>query len=341
MQETVLTTPSAQELTTSMNGQANPPFGGSEYLKSISLQLMQQVTMMQQHLFAQAIQPLKARLEQKRLKVAAECPAIGKDLLVQFKTGGEYATTDTNVVKNTLKPLLDRHGLNYNCIPLSHTCTPAGTGHLYKVALQFSVTDVESGYTETIPGEWIGMFIGSLDKAYQSAITNGIGKFLIIYFSIASFDRPEEQAYDANGNPVALKEKKPRHQQSSNPETTAPQPTKSELDYGRAKAVFSAIPTASEVRSKYDALRKATGAQKYEPAALKRAYIERYYQLVDLDLSEESQFKFIAENWKGVIYSPNDKHSHHRIFCLDAEIQIRTVETVDNLTKLTQFKVKK
>lgn len=318
---------------------ALPQTEGNDFLQAANLQLMQQLLMMQQQLNAQAIQPLRARLEQKRLKVAADCPAIGKDILVQFKNGDGYSTTDTNVVKNTLKPLLQQHGLNYHCTPLNHTCTSQGSGYMYKVVLQFSVTDVESGYTEVIPGEWLGIWIGSLDKGYQSAITNGIGKFLVIYFSIASFDRPEEQAYDSNGNPITLKEKKSRQPQPPAPEP--PQPTKSELDYERAKAVLSAIKTAPEVKQKYEALLKTTGQHAYDVAALKKAYIERYYQIADLDISDENQLKFVVENWKGNIYAPSEKHKHHRIFCLDAEIQIRLPETVNNLKKLPQFKTQK
>ena len=339
MDNTILTTVQPP-LTNSHPAPALPQTSGIDYLQTVNQQMMQQLAMMQQHLYLQTIQPLKARLEQKRLKVAAECPAIGKDLLVQFKTGGEYATTDTNVVKNTLKPLLEKHGLNYHCTPLSHTCTQQGTGYMYKVVLQFSITDVETGYAEVVPGEWLGIWIGSLDKGYQSAITNGIGKFLIIYFSIASFDRPDEAAYDANGNLLSIKEKKPRQQPPA--ETgNQQQPTKSELDYGRAKAVFSAITEAAVVRAKYDSLLKVTGTQKYDVPSLKRAYIERYYQLSDLDLSEESQHKFINENWKGTLYKPNDKNKHYRIFCLDAEILIRQPETVENLKKLAQFKQEK
>lgn len=333
------------------NGQASATHTANEAVFAQLVQqnsvLMAQIAQMQNMLAIQHIQPLKAALERKRLKVMANCPPIGKDLLVQFKTGGEYSTTDTNVVKNTLKPLLDQYGITYQCAPLTHTVTNQPNGsYLYKVALRFNLIDVETGYCETAPGEWYGIWIGSLDKGYASAITNGIGKFLVSYFSISSFDRPDEYATDEQGNPVVIREQKGtgRRQQQPIRHVAAPAEeqatSKSELDYGRAKAVFGVIKHAEEVKQKYEELLKLKD-KPYDKASVKRAFIERYYQLVDLDLSDENQQKFIVENWKGTLYTPNGKQQHYRIYVMDAEIVIRSEETAQNLQKLEQFKKSK
>lgn len=305
--------------------------------------LMSQLQMLHSQLNSHLELPLKAALERKRLKVMAACPAIGKDLLVQFRTGGEYTTTDTNVVKNALKPLLDANLFAYQCTPISHTVTPQQSGSsLYKVALRFTVTDCETGYSEIVPGEWYGIWIGSLDKAYASAITNGIGKFLISYFNIACFDRPEETATDATGNAITIRERNGRKQQpaASAGSGADAMPTKAELDLQKSKAIFSAIKTAAEVKTKYEQLLKDK-QQQLDKASLKRAFIERYYQLEDLDLSDENQHKFITENWKGTLYAPTGKQQHYRIYVLDAEIAIRDTHTAENLQKLAQFKMVK
>ena len=329
------------------NGQASALYGIDAFAQLVQQNsvLMAQMVKMQHKMAMQSMLPLKAALERKRLRVIADCPPIGKDLLVQFKTGGEYSTTDTNVVKNTLNPLLGLHGISYTCTPVAHTVNTQSNGsYLYKVQLQFTIADTETGYTEPIAGEWYGIWIGSLDKGYASAITNGIGKFLINYFNVASFDRPDEYATDANGNPVVIREQKSGRKQSnrqvSAPATSEQAPTKSELDYGRARAVLSAIKTPEAVKTKYEELLKSK-SDPYDKAAAKRAFIERYYQLTDLDLSDENQHKFITENWKGTLYTPNSKQQHYRIYVMDAEIAIRSEETVQNLQKLEQFKKSK
>ncbi len=69
--------------------------------------LMGQMVILQQQMAQQYELPLRAALARKRLRVIGQVPAIGKDLLVQFRTGPEYTTTDTNVVKDVLKSLLD------------------------------------------------------------------------------------------------------------------------------------------------------------------------------------------------------------------------------------------
>lgn len=301
--------------------------------------LLSQLSMLHSQLNSHLELPLKAALERKRLKVMSACPAIGKDLLVQFKTGSEYTTTDTNVVKNAIKPLLDANMFAYQCTPLSHTVTPQQNGsHLYRVALRFTVTDCETGYCETIPGEWYGIWIGSLDKGYASAITNGTGKFLISYFNIACFDRPEEIAADATGNQVVIRERK-KTGAATQPAGHG-QPTKQELDYGKCKAIFSAIKTSDEVKKKYEGMVKDKDCV-YDKGAMKRAFIERFYQIEDLDLSDENQHRFITENWKGTLYEPSGNKNEYRIYVFDAEIGIRTPETVENLKKLAQFKTVK
>lgn len=304
--------------------------------------LMSQLQLLHSQLNSHLELPLKAALERKRLKVMASCPAIGKDLLVQFKTGGEYTTTDTNVVKNALKPLLDANLFAYQCTPITHTVTAQQNGsHLYKVALRFTVTDCETGYCEIVPGEWYGIWIGSLDKGYASAITNGIGKFLISYFNIACFDRPEETATDTNGNAITIRERSKKQQPAAaGSGGDAQQPTKAELDYGKTKAIFSAIKNAQDVKKKYEDLLMDKQQQLYK-SSLKRAFIERYYQLQDLDLSDENQLKFITDNWKGTLYAPSGKQQNFRIYVLDAEIAIRNQQTVENLKKLEQFKTEK
>lgn len=321
---------------------ANVNSNALELLVQQNSLLMSQLQLLHSQLNSHMELPLKAALERKRLKVMAACPAIGKDLLVQFKTGGEYTTTDTNVVKNALKPLLDANLFAYQCTPISHTVTPQQNGsHLYKVALRFTVTDCETGYCEIVPGEWYGIWIGSLDKGYASAITNGIGKFLISYFNIACFDRPEETATDTNGNAITIRERNKKQQPAAAAtSTTDAQPTKSELDYGKSKAIFSAIKNAQDVKQRYEELLKDK-QQQLDKTALKRAFIERYYQLEDLDLSDENQLKFISENWKGTLYAPSGKQQNFRIYVLDAEVAIRNQQTVENLKKLAQFKTEK
>ncbi|OWY19307.1 hypothetical protein C7N43_31385, partial [Sphingobacteriales bacterium UPWRP_1] len=96
---------------------------------------------------------------------------------------------------------------------------------------------------------------------------------------------------------------------------------------------------AQDVKQRYEELLK--DKQQFDKASLKRAFIERYYQLVDLDLSDENQHKFIVENWKGTLYTPNGKQQHYRIYVMDAEIVIRSEETAQNLQKLEQFKKSK
>ena len=321
---------------------AKAPANHAHELYQLSVQMFNDLRAANQMLVAQLAQPLKALLESKRLRIIAECPVIGKDMVVQFRSGGEYATTDNNVIKLALKPLLERHSISYHCHPISHTVSAQGSSHLYKVMLQFSVTDAETGYTEVVPGEWVGLWLGSLDKGYASAITNGIGKFLINYFSISSLDRPEEYSTDADGNMVVHREKTakktartdaPQQQQAA-----TQQPTRAELDYQKVKAVLGVIASAHEVKAKYEAIKKD---KNYDQAAAKRAYVERYYQLVDLDLSEETQLRFITENWNGTIYKPTGKINHSRIYCMNAEIAVRLPETVDNLKQLAQFKIEK
>jgi len=305
--------------------------------------LMGQMAIMQQQMAQQYELPLRAALARKRLRVIGQVPAIGKDLLVQFRGGTEYTTTDTNVVKDVLKSLMDANGLSYQVTPHSHKVKEQQSyGYYHEVSLQFMVTDVDTGYSEIVPGDWLGIFIGSLDKGYSAAITNGTGKFLISYFNISSFDRPEEPAFDVNGNPVAIKEKKPAttNQRQQTTPSTDKQPTKAELDYQKAKAVFSALKTSDAVKDKWEAFTKLP-EKPFETASFKRAYIERYYQLVDLDLSDENQNKFIVENWKGKLYNPSGKISHYRIYVLDAEIAIRDENTAKNLKTLAQFKEEK
>ena len=303
--------------------------------------LMGQMVILQQQMAQQYELPLRAALARKRLRVIGQVPAIGKDLLVQFRTGPEYTTTDTNVVKDVLKALLDKNGISYQANPAQHSAKPQPNGSfLHEVSLQFTVVDVDTGYTEIVPGDWQGIWIGSIDKGYASAITNGIGKFLISYFNISSFDRPEEPAYDGNGNPVSFKERKPAGgstQRNPAAPVTDKQPTKAELDYQKAKAIFSALKTDKAVKEKWDAFTKLP-EKPFETASFKRAYIERYYQLVDLDLSDENQHKFIVENWKGKLYNPSGKISHYRIYVLDAEIAIRDENTAKSLQTLEQFK---
>ena len=304
--------------------------------------LMGQMAILQQKMAQQFELPLRAALARKRLRVIGQVPAIGKDLLVQFRTGGEYTTTDTNVVKDVLKSLMDANGISYQVTPHNHKVQSQQNGYYHEVSLQFTVIDVDTGYSEVIPGDWRGMFIGSLDKGYASAITNGTGKFLISYFNISSFDRPEEPAFDGNGNPVSLKERKPSAggnttQRKANETPTEKTPTKTELDYQKAKAIFSALKTPEAVKEKYDAFLKLSD-KPFEPASFKRAYIERYYQIVDLDLSDENQHKFVVENWKGKLYLPSGKINHYRIYVLDAEIAIRNEDTAKNLQTLDQFK---
>jgi len=97
---------------------------------------------------------------------------------------------------------------------------------------------------------------------------------------------------------------------------------------------------AQDVKQRYEELLKDK-QQQLDKTALKRAFIERYYQLEDLDLSDENQHKFITENWKGTLYAPTGKQQHYRIYVLDAEIAIRDTHTAENLQKLAQFKMVK
>jgi len=300
--------------------------------------IMGQLSYLQTIISKQAEQPLKAALERKRLSVIGQCPSIGKDMLVKFQSSS-YTTTDTNVIKEVLKPLLAANGISYQCTPLNHTTKPSSSNnssYLHDVALQFCVTDVETGYTEIIPGEWRGVWMGSIDKGYSSAITNGIGKFLVNYFNISSFDRPEENAADEFGNTVSIRERKSTatsKKAGTTPENEQ-QITKAELDYQQARAVFSAIKTAEALKAKYEELVKQ---KTHDKAQLKRAFIERHYQLSDLDLSDENQYKFIAENWNGTLYKPNGKQANYRIFVCNAEISISDT-IVKQLQELAQYK---
>jgi hypothetical protein len=126
---------------------------------------------------------LKAKFHAKKLNVMKEVSRVPKNGWNNFH---KYAYTTESDLTESIRPLLYENSLAFDC---EITDSAKGGNDITEVTMAMTLTDVETGYSETKLFKAEGQDKG--DKGYYKAFTGAVKYFLMKTFLIPTGDDPE------------------------------------------------------------------------------------------------------------------------------------------------------
>lgn len=131
-------------------------------------------------------------------KIMSEVPVIEKD---KTNTFHGYSYASEAIIKQTIQPLLVKHGILFHL----EVGSVQRTGTIEHLNCIYHFTDIESA--ETLSGSFIGSGEDKGDKATYKAITGAIKYILTSTFLIPTGDDPENENGQLKKLPVKTQEK--------------------------------------------------------------------------------------------------------------------------------------
>lgn len=139
--------------------------------------------------FSKELLQLKAKFAAKKSKVRESVTRIPKN---GYNSFNQYSYVLEADLVDSLRTILHENSLDFDCEVLEGN----KNGQLNEVAMAMTLTDCETGYSET--KRWMAEGQDKNDKGYYKAYTGAIKTFLMKTFLISTGDDPEQDTPQNN-----------------------------------------------------------------------------------------------------------------------------------------------